>query len=88
MKKLDHVTCLEYLPYHFLLAAASDRGGLSWLDVSIGKIVTQTYTKLGRLDVMAQSPANATLVLGHSKGTVTMWTPSIKVGIFYNFYEK
>lgn len=78
VKKLDHTTVLEYLPYHFLLAAANERGWLSWLDVSIGKIVTQTYTKLGRLDVMAQNPANAVLILGHSKGTVTMWTPSMK----------
>ena len=67
VKKMDHLTSLEYLPYHFLLAGASERGGLSWLDVSVGKMVKETNTKLGRLDVMCQNPANAVLVLGHGK---------------------
>jgi len=64
---MDHVTSLEYLPYHFLLAGASERGGLSWLDVSVGKLVKETNTRMGRLDVMCQNPANAVLVLGHGK---------------------
>jgi len=78
IKKMDHVSKLEFLPYHFLLVGGSERGGLSWLDVSVGKIVAETWTKLGTLDVMCQNPATAAIVLGHSKGTVTMWTPSMK----------
>jgi len=78
VKKMDHVTKLEYLPYHFLLVGGSERGGLTWLDVSVGKIVTETWTRMGSLDVMCQNPATAVIMLGHSKGTVTMWTPSMK----------
>ena len=78
VKKMDHVSMLEYLPYHFLLVGGSERGGLTWLDVSVGKIVTETWTKMGSLDVMCQNPATAVVMLGHSKGTVTMWTPSMK----------
>ena len=78
VKKMDHVTRLEYLPYHFMLVGGSERGGLTWLDVSVGKIVTQTWTRMGSLDVMCQNPATAVVMLGHSKGTVTMWTPSMK----------
>lgn len=78
IKKMDHITQLQFLPYHFLLCGASERGGLTWLDVSVGKIVTQTWTKMGQLQVMAQNPASAVLCLGHSQGTVTMWTPSMK----------
>jgi len=78
VKKMDHVTKLEYLPYHFLLVGGSERGGLTWLDVSVGKIVAETWTRMGSLDVMCQNPATAVIMLGHSKGTVTMWTPSMK----------
>ena len=99
VKKMDHVTQLEFLPYHMLLCGASDRGGLSWLDVSVGKMVTETWTKMGSLQVarhlqkdkictnfcwpqvMCQNPASAVLVLGHSQGTVTMWTPNMKVSV-------
>ena len=83
IKKMNNVTHLEYLPYHFLLAGANDTGNLFWLDVSVGKIVKDTYTRMGRLDVMCQNPSNAALVLGHSKGTVTMWTPNMQVGFFF-----
>ena len=51
VKKMDHVTQSEFLPYHMLLCGASDRGGLSWLDVSVGKMVTETWTKMGSLQV-------------------------------------
>jgi len=78
IKKMDHVTQLEFLPYHMLLCGASDRGGLSWLDVSVGKMVKETWTRHGSLQVMCQNPASAVLVLGHAQGTVTMWTPNMK----------
>merc|ERR1719259_268523 len=78
LKKMDHVVNLEYLPYHYLLVGGSERGGLSWLDVSVGKIISETWTKQGSLDVMCQNPATAVITCGHSNGTVTMWTPSMK----------
>jgi len=78
IKKMNNITNLEYLPYHFLLTGASEQGNLTWLDVSVGKIVKDTFTKMGRLDVMCQNPANAVIHLGHSKGTVTMWTPNMQ----------
>ena len=56
VKKMDHVTQLEFLPYHMLLCGASDRGGLSWLDVSVGKMVTETWTKMGSLQVNQPLP--------------------------------
>ena len=78
LKKMDHVVNLEYLPYHYLLVGGSERGGLTWLDVSVGKMVADTWTRLGNLEVMCQNPATAAIVCGHSQGTVTMWTPSMK----------
>ncbi|KAI9553650.1 hypothetical protein GHT06_021575 [Daphnia sinensis] len=76
IKKLNNVRKMEYLPYHFLLATTNDSGTFSWLDVSIGKMVQRTHTHLGRLDVLCQNPSNAVLCCGHSKGTVSMWTPN------------
>ena len=78
IKKMDHVVNLEYLPYHYLLVGGSERGGMSWLDVSIGKIISETWTKQGPLEVMCQNPATAVISCGHSNGTVTMWTPSMR----------
>ncbi|CAH1787344.1 unnamed protein product [Owenia fusiformis] len=78
LKVMDSVLKLEFLPYHFLLVGANARGYLSWLDVSIGQKVAGFQTSMGRLDVMCQNPANAIIHLGHTGGTVTLWSPNIK----------
>lgn len=48
---------------------------MSWLDVSIGNIVGQYNTNLGRLSLLTQNPWNANLCLGHAKGVVSYWSP-------------
>ncbi|XP_029639246.1 WD repeat-containing protein 46 [Octopus sinensis] len=78
LKTLDQTLQMEYLPYHFLLVAANARGYLSYLDTSIGSKVSAIRTNMGRLNVMCQNPSNAIIHLGHSNGTVTLWSPNAK----------
>ena len=75
----DHtdVNRLEFLPHHFLLASIGEQGVLRYQDTSHGAIVAQFRTKLGTCDAMRQNPQNAILHLGHSNGTVTLWSPNM-----------
>eukprot|EP00039_Didymoeca_costata_P010180 m.136353 g.136353 ORF g.136353 m.136353 type:complete len:549 (+) comp14730_c0_seq5:39-1685(+) len=75
-KHLDPL-CLEFLPYHFLLASVGNAGWLKYQDVSIGELVVELRTKQGPCRVMRQNPHNAILHLGHNNGTVTLWTPNL-----------
>lgn len=78
VKNLHHVNRIEFLPYHFLLATGSDSGYLSWLDVSIGKVVAGYHSHVNSLRMMCQNPRNAVICLGDSKGVVSMWAPAQK----------
>jgi U3 small nucleolar RNA-associated protein 7 len=71
---------LAFSRRHFLLTSGSGGGWLTWQDVSTGEVVTQTRTKLGPLANLVVNPVNGVLLAGTSRGTVSMWTPSMKDG--------
>lgn len=78
LKRMHEINRLEFLPYHFLLASGSKSGFLSWLDVSIGQMISSYNSRLGRIAVMTQNPSNAILCVGGGKGVVSMWSPNSK----------
>lgn len=68
---------LEYLRYHFLLATVGNAGNLKYQDTSTGALVAEHRSGLGPCRTMAQNPLTAIIHLGHSNGTVTLWTPNL-----------
>lgn len=77
LKKHIDVNQLEFLPYHYLLASVGGAGYLKYQDTSTGQLVCEHRTKLGSCHVMTQNPRNAILHLGHTNGTVTLWSPNL-----------
>lgn len=77
LKEHVDVNRLEFLPHHFLLASVGEQGILRYQDTTHGAIVAQFRTKLGGCDAMRQNPQNAIVHLGHSNGTVTLWSPNM-----------
>ncbi|KAK9283572.1 hypothetical protein L1049_011820 [Liquidambar formosana] len=67
---------LQFLKNHFLLASINKFGQLHYQDVTMGEMVGNYRTGLGRTDVMQVNPFNSVVALGHSGGTVTMWKPT------------
>ncbi|SNX81487.1 related to UTP7 - nucleolar protein, component of the small subunit processome [Melanopsichium pennsylvanicum] len=77
LKQHTDVNRLEFLPYHFLLASVGATGWLKYQDTSTGTLISQHRTGLGNCNTMTQNPLTAVLHLGHTNGTVTMWTPNL-----------
>lgn len=78
IKRMNAVNFLEFLPYHLLLAAGNDDGYLSWLDVSIGEIVSQYNSKIGNISNMCQDKSTGIVYTGDMKGVVSLWCPSAR----------
>lgn len=78
VKKLNRVTHMEFLPYHFLLAILNDQGFMKWLDVSIGDLAGELRTNQGNIRTFCQNPYNGVVCTGGSKGVVSMWSPTMK----------
>lgn len=85
----DHMDALglEFLPYHFLLASVGRSGFLKYTDTTTGEMITKHRTmgvggsaekglRAGEPVVLRQNPHNAVLHVGHSNGTVTLWSPA------------
>ncbi|KAK5819843.1 hypothetical protein PVK06_024872 [Gossypium arboreum] len=79
LKEHGAVLRLQFLKNHFLLASINKFGQLHYQDVTMGEMVGNFRTGLGRTDVMQVNPFNGVVALGHSSGTVTMWKPTSSV---------
>lgn len=71
------VNRMQFLRYHFLLSSIGSAGYLKYQDTSTGQVVCEHKTKLGACDTMAQNTHNGIIHLGHSNGTVTLWSPNM-----------
>lgn len=78
IKRLNRVNRLDFLPYHFLLAAGNSAGYASWLDVSIGELVGNFNTGLGDIRMLRHNPRNGVLCIGGGRGVVSMWSPKVR----------
>ncbi|KAI6651662.1 U3 small nucleolar RNA-associated protein 7 [Oopsacas minuta] len=75
--KTHHQVCgLDFLPYHFLLVSVNKRGFLQYTDTSTGEQIASICTRLGRTHCLTHNTHNGIVHVGHSNGTVTLWSPN------------
>lgn len=77
LKKHTDPRALEFLPYHFLLVSASLGGVVRYHDISTGSIVSEFNSKSGSSKIIRQNRSSGIIHLGHSNGTVTLWSPTV-----------
>lgn len=75
IKSMYRVTHLDFLEYHFLLASASDKGYVTWKDITIGKDIASFPTK-NKVNSLTHNPHNGLLYCAHPNGTMSMWSPN------------
>lgn len=76
LREQRHQHHLEYLPYHFLLASAGERGDIHWRDISTGTTVARHQYK-GLPFTMRKNEANGVLHMGYGNGVCALWTPNV-----------
>ena len=76
MRNHTDVNRLEFLPYHFLLVSGSNSGHIKYQDVSTGGVVAEVATGAGPINVMRQDPARGLMLVGTSKGVVSLYSPN------------
>ena len=67
---------ITFLRQHWLLVSASENGRIFYTDVTDGKTVAQLKTKRGRPACMCHNRHNGVVMLGHTNGVVSFWTPT------------
>ena len=75
IKTMYRVTHLDFLEHHFLLASSSDKGYLTWKDVSVGKDIASFPTK-NKVTCLTHNQQNGLLFCSHPNGTISMWSPN------------
>ena len=77
LKQHNQARFLEFLPYHWMLSSATASGWVHWTDVSTGQLIKSSNTRNGPVRALRQNSASAVLCVGHARGLLTMWTPSM-----------
>lgn len=80
---LDHKRplFLSFLRNHWLLVSASENGRITYSDVTDGKTVAKLKTKRGAPTCMCHNRHNGVVLLGHSNGVVSFWTPNVEESV-------
>lgn len=69
---------LEFLPYHFLLAGATENGFVHYLDTSTGEMKASLFVGEKNPLALRANPATGVIHLGTRTGQVSLWAPCQK----------